>query len=459
VAGVPIASKHTRLSSGMAKSKAVHGNFRRGEYGDGRTRAFELGLLVHHVTPASLFVYARRQSDRPTVRPSNQPQAGSPRSQGFPEKILSSGLPRTLGAAPGKVAGPDGLDRCSARRKIDPVSQLELFHSAREPGARGTKSPLKPRQTPAADHSTWMSSMRGKGDLERLVEAYLLSAIENGNTRRAYRANITRALGLFALDRLDDLTIGHLVAFRGAVCASSLASSSQVQMIFSLRGFLTWADSAVGLPFALTAARSILRAPKAVTVSPPAILTVGEATSVVGLAVRESGMRAMMMVLLGAGLRVTELCNLDCADVVRDAEQGARLRVHGKGMRDRLIPLHEHALAEIETYLRATGRCLRSPGRVFLAHDRGAGQRPARKISARSARRRVGHLLRRAGISKPVRVHGLRHTFSIEVVRGGGSPFHLQKWLGHSSVATTQKYLTNLGVDDLRATIPTSLLG
>lgn len=336
------------------------------------------------------------------------------------------------------------------------VPQLELFQPAAPPVLT---SPF-PAVSPRACRSVHFVTANGlDSELERLVEAYLLSAVENPNTQRAYRANLSRARQMFAIDRLSDLSIGHLVAFRAAVVSSELASSSQVQMIFSLRGFLTWADQVVGLPFPLSAARATLRAAKAVTVSPPAILTIAEAMTALELATRSNGMRAMVMVLLGAGLRVSELCAIECQDVVVDVERGSCLRVRGKGKRDRLVPLHEPVVAEIQRYLGCTGRELQARGRLFLAHDRAANERSALGISARSARRRVGRLLRRAGISKAVRVHGFRHTFSVEVVRAGGSPFHLQKLLGHASVVTTQKYLEHLGVADLRATIPVRLVG
>jgi site-specific recombinase XerD len=338
------------------------------------------------------------------------------------------------------------------------VSQLELFRSGAS-SAPGLGPGLWAIDVVAAPPIIRSPARFVATDLERLVEAYLISALDNDNTRRAYRANLARAIKLFAIDRLADLSIGHLVAFRAAVVGSGLASSSQVQLIFSLRGFLSWADEVAVLPFPLKAARVALRAAKALTVSPPAILTIPEAMAVLELARGSNGMRAMVLILLGAGLRVTEMCGIECRDVVTETDRGACLRVRGKGKRDRLVPLHPPVVAGIAQYLASTGRNLRSPGRLFLAHDRGAGDREAGGISARSARRRVGRLLRQAGISKPVRVHGFRHTFSVEVVRAGGSPFHLQKLLGHASVVTTQKYLEHLGVEDLRDAIPLKLVG
>jgi site-specific recombinase XerD len=299
-------------------------------------------------------------------------------------------------------------------------------------------------------------------DLERLVEAFLLSAVGNPNTARAYRANILRALRMTRAERLDQLSVGDLVAFRAAVRGADLAPASQALALFALRSFLTWAAAVVGLPFPLKSARVVLRADKVVTLRPPAILTVDEVRAVIAAAPADNGRRAMVLVLLGAGLRVCELCGLEGSDVHVDDAGGAVMRVKGKGRKDRLVPLREPIAAELRRYLAKSGRRLGDAGPIFLAHDTRARRRGGgRAISERSAARRIDRVLHEAGLTKAVRVHGLRHTFSTAVIRNGGSLLHLGDLLGHSSLVTTARYVSRLGLelDELGESIPATLVG
>jgi integrase len=125
-------------------------------------------------------------------------------------------------------------------------------------------------------------------------------------------------LRLTSAHRLADLTIGDLLTIRTSLTSSALASASQALAIFALRSsFLHWAES-VGqmLPFELHHARPALKPPRIVPVAPPAILSDAECHRVLAAAPEMDGQRAMVLVLLGAGLRIEELCKLDCADLV-----------------------------------------------------------------------------------------------------------------------------------------------
>jgi integrase len=92
-------------------------------------------------------------------------------------------------------------------------------------------------------------------------------------------------------------------------------------------------------------------------------------------------------------------------------------------------------VAAISQFLASTGAICGRPAGSSRRTTRGAGAREGC----------VGRLLRQAEISKAVRVRGSRHTFSVEVVRAGGLPFHLQKLLGHASVTTTQSTSSTSG--------------
>jgi len=178
----------------------------------------------------------------------------------------------------------------------------------------------------------------------------------------------------------------------------------------------------------------------------PRVLSVEEIEAILA-AVRASGDEgqrdlAMIELLYGCGLRVSELVGLRVADV--DLEAGL-LRCVGKGDKERVVPLGGYASAAVRRYLNeGRRRALRGRRRdeLFLnAHGR------------RLTRQGVDYLLRRrvraAGIERVVSAHTLRHSFATHLVRAGADLRSVQEMLGHASVATTQVY-THVSAEHLR---------
>lgn len=143
--------------------------------------------------------------------------------------------------------------------------------------------------------------------------------------------------------------------------------------------------------------------------------------------------RAILELLYGSGLRVSELTGLDVDDV--DLDEGA-VRVLGKGGKEREVPLGSYAKAAIERYLRGGRPALARPssrGALFL------GTRGTR-LARQSVGRLVAQYARRVGIERPVSPHDLRHSFATHLLDGGADVRVVQELLGHASVATTQIY-------------------
>jgi site-specific recombinase XerD len=86
--------------------------------------------------------------------------------------------------------------------------------------------------------------------------------------------------------------------------------------------------------------------------------------------------RALLGVLLGAGLRVAEVASLSIADITEDQDGNTSLFVVlGKGRKDRVVPIGPDVDALLRVYLVESGRHLGDAGRLFLANDRGAAKR------------------------------------------------------------------------------------
>jgi site-specific recombinase XerD len=135
---------------------------------------------------------------------------------------------------------------------------------------------------------------------------------------------------------------------------------------------------------------------------------------------------AILQVFLQTGVRVSELCAIEVNDVDL---QGGLLAVHGKGMATREVELERKGLVAIKNWLavRPSTGC----ERLFLNKDGASlGQRGVRKL--------VAKYKRLAGITRKASCHSFRHTFATYKAEHGVSPFQLQRWLGHASLATTQ---------------------
>jgi integrase/recombinase XerD len=143
--------------------------------------------------------------------------------------------------------------------------------------------------------------------------------------------------------------------------------------------------------------------------------------------------RALLELLYGSGLRVSELVGLDVDDV--DLEEGA-VRVLGKGGKEREVPLGTFGRDAVRTYL--------TRARPVFAHERSGGavllsQRGGR-LSRQSVNRILAAHVAAARIGRRVTPHSLRHSFATHLLEGGADVRVVQELLGHASVATTQIY-------------------
>ena len=154
--------------------------------------------------------------------------------------------------------------------------------------------------------------------------------------------------------------------------------------------------------------------------------------------------RAMLELLYASGLRVTELVSLNMDDI--DMEQGT-LRCLGKGSKERIIPVHPEALAMISEYIetaRPAGKNGRQGGKRALFMNR-SGTHLTRQgfwVILKAA-------AKRAGITKKITPHTLRHSFATHLLEGGASLRNVQELLGHASITTTQVY-THLTSEHVR---------
>jgi len=224
-----------------------------------------------------------------------------------------------------------------------------------------------------------------------------------------------------------------------------LSASSAARTVVAVRGFhrfcvregLTGVDPAA----AVRPPSPPQRLPKA--------LSVDEVTRILGAAtgaepsVLDTRDAALLEFLYGTGARISEAVGLDVDDL--DLESGSVL-LRGKGSKERVVPVGSYARDAVAAYL-VRGR----PDLVSRGHGtpglflNARGGRLSRQSAWSVLRRTAG----RAGITKEISPHTLRHSFATHLLDGGADVRVVQELLGHASVTTTQVY-TLVTVDKLR---------
>lgn len=270
------------------------------------------------------------------------------------------------------------------------------------------------------------------------------------NSVLAYRRDLVR-YGTWCQGRgvasLDEVTPAVLQDFAADLSTGSdggrpLATSSLARTIVAVRGFHAFC-LAEGL--AVTdPARSWQppspprRLPKALAYEEVSALLAVAATGDDPVALRDV---ALLELLYGTGARIDETCGLDRDDLDL-VERTVLLR--GKGSRERLVPLGSAAIGALEAYLvRGRSVFVRTSSPAVFLNSRG------RRLSRQSAWSVVSTAAERAGLSRRVSPHTLRHSFATHLVERGADVRVVQELLGHASVTTTQIY-TQVTVDTLR---------
>ncbi len=145
------------------------------------------------------------------------------------------------------------------------------------------------------------------------------------------------------------------------------------------------------------------------------------------LAVRD---RAMLEVMYGAGLRLSELVNLDIKHLDLDTGE---VWVMGKGSKERRLPIGRNAVAWIEHWLDLRGLFGGDEDALFLS-------KLGKRISARNVQKRFAEWGVKQGLNSHVHPHKLRHSFATHMLESSGDLRGVQELLGHANLSTTQIY-------------------
>jgi integrase/recombinase XerD len=295
-------------------------------------------------------------------------------------------------------------------------------------------------------------------DLALALRTYLDHlAVERGlaaNTLTSYGRDLRRYLAFLEeraiadVDQVDEQTVSaFLVRLReGDDDHPPLSATSAGRAVVAVRGFhkfcvadgLATADPATGVRPPAPASRL----PKALPLADVESILDAAGSAGTTLALRDS---ALLELLYGTGARISEAVGLDVDDV--DRVDGAVL-LRGKGGKDRLVPIGSYALSALDAYLTRARPELAVVGTSDRAGALFLNARGGR-LSRQSAWTVLTKAADRAGVTRDVSPHILRHSFATHLLEGGADVRVVQELLGHASVTTTQIY-TLVTVDNLR---------
>ncbi|MFC1224747.1 site-specific tyrosine recombinase XerD [Pedobacter sp. BG31] len=290
----------------------------------------------------------------------------------------------------------------------------------------------------------WSSYIKG-------FKSYLkLERSLSGNSIDAYLNDLNKLIQYFqslnAEPKLNEITITHLKSFISWLNELGMLPSTQARVISGLKAFFAYLmieDLISNDPTAL------LEAPK-LSRKLPDTLNIYEINALIAAidASKPEGMRnkAIIEVLYGCGLRVTELTELRISNVFDKIEF---IRVIGKGNKERLVPIGSVALKLINIYLNEVRvhANIKKGNEDFVFLNRFGA-----KLSRISIFNLIKSLAISAGIKKTISPHTLRHSFATHLIEGGADLRAVQEMLGHSSITTTEIY-THIDRDYLREVI------
>ena len=270
----------------------------------------------------------------------------------------------------------------------------------------------------------------------------LLAARRAPRTVDAYRRDLA-GLGEWLKGPVADARVEQLERWIAQMRADGLAATTIARRVAAVRAFyrhqMLLGAREDNPAAALTLPKRLRKLPR--TLAPSEVERLIDAAA--GTTPRSMRDRALVELLYGAGLRVSEAVGLDRRAVDLDERL---VRALGKGQKERLVPLGRPAVEALRRYI-AMGRPhldRRHRPELFL-NARGG---PLTRAGAFLILRRLAE---KAGLD-PLRIHPhlLRHSFATHLLEGGADLRSVQELLGHASLATTQLY-THVSADRLRA--------
>jgi integrase/recombinase XerD len=260
------------------------------------------------------------------------------------------------------------------------------------------------------------------------------------NTIAAYRSDLSGFI-FWLPPNTERVDRTHVTKFLSFLKSAGHKPATLSRNLATLRGWFAWQKTAGKIN---SDPSDGLQNPQR-TKKLPQVLTIAEVDNMINCAAN-SKERAMLELLYGAGLRVSELVNLELKDI--NLNHGY-VKCFGKGSKERLVPIGRSAIAAVKTYMSEYhAAALAAPVAQVTAKGRRTIARPqplfCDRLGAKLNRLVVWQVVKRvaqkASIRKTMSPHTLRHSFATHLLERGADLRAVQELLGHSSIVTTQLY-------------------
>jgi integrase/recombinase XerD len=276
--------------------------------------------------------------------------------------------------------------------------------------------------------------------VDHLTQEYIdYLIIEKGlssNSLASYSADLVQFITFLEKNRITDLNevdTAVILAWLIDLAKKGLSAKSRARHLVTIRGLYKF----------LSAEKRVRQNPVKTVDLPktglalPKIMTVAEVADLLDIPdvrkPRELRNSAMMEIMYGAGLRVSELIGLRLQDINLEANF---VRVMGKGSKERIVPIGSKARAVTQEWIKQ--------GRPFLAKNISTPFLFTARAGKPMTRQAFWKIIKKyslaAGISKNITPHTLRHSFATHLLEGGADLRSVQTMLGHSDISTTQIY-------------------
>ena len=291
---------------------------------------------------------------------------------------------------------------------------------------------------------------RESAELDATIDGYLsyLKVERNlaANTLSAYArdlADFADYMSERGVSRVQDVDAIRVVDWVRSLSTAGLKARSQARMLVAVRGFFRQLVREGQLSEDPVRALELPKQSRSL----PIYLSVDDILGMLREAQGEEALRdrALVVLLYGAGLRVSEVAGLMMGDIDL---LGGVLRVTGKGGKERVVPVGAPVLQVVEHYVRDGRRRYTKGLSTDLVFP---GRNPARALTRQAIFKIVRRLASAAGVMRDISPHKLRHSFATHLVRGGADLRSVQLMLGHADLRTTEIY-THVDDQHLRNT-------
>jgi len=275
----------------------------------------------------------------------------------------------------------------------------------------------------------------------------LLEKALSKNSIAAYLDDLNKLLNFLENEniKIENVTLDDLQQFVAQLYDQNINARSVARIISGIKSFYGYL---LIEKYIQNDPTELLDTPK-IGLKLPTVLSVGEINDIIGiidLSTKEGRRnKAILEVLYGCGLRISELTNLKFTDLFLDE---GFIKVEGKGSKQRLVPISPTAIKEIQNYLLDRNHVNVKKGHeniVFLS-----------KRGTSISRIMVFHFIKQyaeeANIKKNISPHTFRHSFATHLLEGGANIRAIQQMLGHEKITTTEIY-THMDREFLRQEI------